>query len=565
MLLALVVAGSLSTAFTLDTVATRSGYTKTGRLDEVAAVCAAVNKAGGAKCEVKGTSPEGRPLHAITVGDPKTKPTILVIGGIHAGEIDGKDAELLVLSEILNKKVNVDDVAVVFVPVYNVDGAERFGKNHRPNQRGPEEMGWRVTSQNLNLNRDWTKADAVETRALLALIEEVDPVVVVDLHVTDGAQFQHDISVVVEPQNDDGSDTALIAPAKKLSASLQQALTKTGHQPLDFYPSFESEGDPMSGIAVGVTPARLTHGYVARRGRIGVLVETHSWRSYKERVASTADLLRGLFALAKTDAASWKKAAVDVDAARSALPGKTVTLSWDTDLEKKSTFAFQGYAYTRTPSEISGALWTRYDEKKKQVWNIPFWGSVKPTSSTTAPKSYVVLPGYAALVAERLKAHGIRFSIITTAYTTEVETWKATEVTFSPKPYEGRMTAKPKGSWTSTRTTLPVGSLLIHVAQPRGRLVLELFEPQAPESFVGWGFFNSVFEQKEYMEEYVAEGEARAMLAKDPALQQAFNDKLASDPAFAKDSEARLNFFYMKHPAWDERKDVLPVLRTNAL
>jgi hypothetical protein len=568
MLLALVVAAAVPTAaFTLDTVATRSGYTKTGRLDEVAAVCAAVNAHGGARCAVKGTSPEGRPITAITVGDPRKQPTLLVIGGIHAGEIDGKDAGFLVLSEILDHKLAVDGVAVVFVPVFNVDGHERFARNHRPNQRGPEEMGWRVNAQNLNLNRDWTKADAPETRALLGLIEEVDPVVVVDLHVTDGAQFQHDISVVVEPQNDDGSDGALVAPAKKLSASLQQALTAKGHQPLDFYPSFEHEGDPTSGIAVGVTPARLTHGYAARRGRIGVLVETHSWRSYRERVMSTADLLRGLLAVAKTDAASWKKAAVDVDNARAALPGKRVVVAWDTDRAKRSTFAFQGYAYSRTPSDVSGGLWTRYDEKQKQVWDIPLWGSVKPAVTTTAPLAYAVLPGWAPAVAERLRAHGITFTTTTTARDVDGETFKASAVTFSPRPYEGRMTARATGSWTKTppKTTLPPGSLLVPVGQPRGRLVVELFEPQAPESLCGWGFFNAVFEQKEYMEDYVIEAEARSMMAKDPALKKAFEERLASDPAFAKDSAARLDFFYTKHPAWDERKDVLPVLRLNAL
>ena len=550
-------------AFALDTVAVRSGYTKTGRLDELGAVCAALEQEkASARCDVRATSPEGRPLRAITVGDPKTQPTILVVAGIHAGEIDGKDAALLLVKEIVEKKVDVAGFAVVFVPVYNVDGHERFAKNNRPNQRGPAEMGWRVTAQNLNLNRDWTKADAPETRALLQLMQDVDPVVVVDLHVTDGAQFQHDISIIVEPSADDGSDTPMLAQATKLSTSLQTAMTQKGHLPLDFYPSFEVDGDPTSGIVGGVVPARFTHGYAARRGRLGVLVETHSWRTYKERVFAHADLLRALFALAKTEAKNWKQAAKDEDALRSSLAGKDVVVAWDVDMNQKQLFPFQGYAYTRTPSEISGALWTRYDEKKKQTWSVPVWTTAKPTATTKAPTSYAVLPGWAAVVSERLKAHGITFSTTTTPTSVTAEQWKATDVSFGAKPYEGRMTAKAKGSWTkTTTTTLPAGALVIPVNQPRGRLVVELFEPEAAESFVGWGFFNACFEQKEYMEDYVAEGEARAMLAKDPALAKAFADRLATDPAFAKDAAARLDFFYTKHPAWDARKDVLPVLR----
>ena len=565
-------AAALAPGFDLDTVGQRTQYAKTGRIEEVAVACEKLKLLGPARaaCDVVGTTPEGRPIHAFTIGQPQPgKPTVLVIGGIHAGEIDGKDASFLIIEELVNQRGAgdlagvLDVVTVVFVPVYNVDGHERFGKNHRPNQRGPEEMGWRVTSSNLNLNRDWAKADAPETRALLALIEKIDPVVTADLHVTDGAQFQHDIAVIVEPAANDGANASLVPVARSLSSSLQVHLQKSGHLPLPFYPSFEIHDDPSSGVTTGVTPARLTHGYLARRGRLGVLVETHSWRPAKERVLATADLLRGLLTLAKTEARSWKTAAIDVDAAGLLLPGKSVTLSFDVDLDKKTVIDFQGYAYTREPSSISGALWTRYDETKKQVWKMPLWSSVTAATTTTAPAFYAVLPGFAPAVAERLRAHGIAFSALTVAkIAKDAELFRADVVTFSPGPYEGRTTARPKGAWTkASSTSLPAGTLIVPVSQPRGRLVVELFEPAAPESFVGWGFFNAVFEQKEYMEGYVAEVEARAMLSKDPALRKLFNDKLASDPVFAKDPEARLDFFYRRHPAWDERKDLLPVLR----
>ena len=558
----------LASTLHLDTLATRSRYTQTGRLDEIATVCATINadhRPTVASCDVVGTSPEGRSIFALRMGRDPRKPTVLVLAGIHAGEIDGKDASLFVIAELLNGALKNDDVNLVFVPVYNVDGHERMGPNHRPNQRGPEAMGWRVTSANLNLNRDWAKADAPETRALLALIDEVDPVVTIDLHVTDGAQFQHDISVIVEPGENDGTNTALVAAGRALSTSLQTSLKATKHLPLDFYPSFEVDDDPDSGIAVGVTPARFTHGYAAKRGRLGVLVETHSWRTYRERVFAMVDLLKGFLTTAKTQSSSWTKAAQAADAAGIALPGKPVTLTFATDLTKKTTFDFLGYAWTRTPSEISGTSWTRYDETRKQVWAMPLWRSVKPALTTTAPAAYAVLPGYAAAVVERLKAHRIAFSILAADTAVAAEAFKATDVVFGARPSEGRMTATTQGSWSTTATTLPKGTVIVPVSQPRARLVLELFEPGARESFVGWGFFNACFEQKEYMEGYVAEVEARAMLAKDAVLQKIFADKLAGDAAFAKDSEARLDFFYQRHPAWDERKDVVPVVRLSTL
>jgi len=554
-------------ALHLDTEATRSNYTRTGRLDEVADLCTAVTATTRVTCNVVGTSPEGRAIFAFRFGAQASTPTVLIIGGIHAGEIDGKDASLRVMADLLNGTIKSDDVNLVFVPVYNVDGHERIGKNHRPNQRGPEETGWRVTSSNLNLNRDWAKADAPETRALLALIDEIDPEVTIDLHVTDGAQFQHDIAVIVEPAADDGTNTALVAAGRSLSTALQSSLKATKHLPLDFYPAFEVDDDPGSGIAVGVTSARFTHGYAAKRGRIGVLVETHSWRPYRERVFAMVDLLKGFLQTAKTQSSSWTKAAAAADATALTLPGKPLTLKFETDLTTKTTFDFRGYAYTRTPSTLSGALWTRYDETKKQTWKMPLWRTLKPAVTTTAPAAYAVLPGYAADVVERLQAHHIAYSIVTADQQVHADRFKADDVVFGTRPYEARMTAKTKGSWTkvTATTTLPKGTVIVPVAQKRARLVLELFEPGANESFVGWGFFNACFEQKEYMEAYVVEVEARAMLAQDPALEKIFNDKVAADAAFAKDSAARLDFFYERHPAWDDQKNVVPVLRLSTL
>ena len=573
-------------SFDVTTVAERSHFTTTGRLAEMAVLCERL-KGVGQGCDLMGTSPEGRPMHAWVLSSVpvaqrptsaafKARPTVLLIGGIHAGEIDGKDASVTVLKALLNATPGqdlagvLDAVTVVIVPVYNVDGHERFGANHRPNQRGPAEMGWRVTSSNLNLNRDWTKADAPETRLMLGLMQRYDPVVVVDLHVTDGAKFRHDIAVMVEPWHDDGTDTPLIAPAHALSTSLQTHLTNTGHRPLDFYPSFEVDDDPGSGFARGVVPGRLSHGYAARRGRIGVLVETHSWVPYQQRVEATVDALVGVLTLAKTEAPRWRAAAADSDRLRSALPGKTVDVAFASDPSTVGTIDFLGYAYTRTPSDVSGALWTVYDETKPLVWHVPLVQDVKATLSLTAPAAYAVLPGFAAAVRERLTAHGITSTTLTTPLDVDdAASFTATAVTIGARPNEGRQTATVQGAWsttttTTTTTTLPTGTLIVPVGQPRGRLVVELMEPGARESLVGWGFFNARFEQKEYLEPYVAEEVARTML-QDPAVKAAFDARVTSDEAFRKDPEARLEFFYRRHPSFDALYNVLPVLRLSTV
>ncbi len=553
--------------FDFVTTADRTDHVETGRLSEVQVVCDRLRTAKQG-CEVIGTSPEGRPIHAYRLSSKtksKSKPTVLtvlIIGSIHAGEVDGKDATFAVVKRLINGdlKTVLDHINVVFVPVYNVDGHERFGPNHRPNQRGPKEMGWRTTSQNLNLNRDWTKADAPETRAMLKLIERIDPVVIMDLHATDGAKFQHDIAVLTEPWHDDGTDTPLIAPAAALTNALVSDLRAAGHLPLTFYPSFEKDDDPTSGFAAGVVPARLTHGYAARRGRIGVLIETHSWRPYKERVQSTVTVVASLLRHAATHAAALHTAAKESDALRAALPGKGIALTFDAEPKATKTIDFLGYAYTREKSDVSGGMWTRYDENTKQVWKVPLIEGVKATHTVTAPSSYVVLPGFAEQTSAVLLAHGVRFSVTKVPTAMQAQRYVVSKASFRDKPYEGRHKVDVEGDWQQTSTvTVPKGALIVPVAQVRGRLVVELMEPRAYESFVGWGFMNARFEQKEYMEDYVAEEFARELL-KDPSVRAAF-EVAKKDTAFANDPAARLDFFYRRHPAYDSDFNVVPILR----
>ena len=216
-LLAVLAAAPLShaaTAQSLSTVSERSGFQRPGRYDEVIALCGAFQKAypQQVRCVDFGRTPEDRPMKALIVSgsgaftpqEAKRQglPVTLIQGGIHAGEIDGKDAGFLALREVLDgqlAKGALGKQVLVFVPVFNVDGHERFGKWNRPNQRGPVEMGWRTTAQNFNLNRDYVKADAPEMQAMLGLVNAWDPLTYVDLHVTDGAKFQHDVSIQVEP------------------------------------------------------------------------------------------------------------------------------------------------------------------------------------------------------------------------------------------------------------------------------------------------------------------------------------------------------------------------------
>ena len=576
-LLALLAAPLAHAAPDLVTVSERSGFRATGRYDEVVKLCGAFQQAypKQVKCFQFGTTPEGRPMLALAVNargvfTPEAArkanlPVTLIQGGIHAGEIDGKDAGFLALRDILDGKLAagvLDRQVLLFVPVFNVDGHERFAKWNRPNQRGPVEMGWRTTAQNTNLNRDYVKADAPEMQAMLALVNAWDPLTYVDLHVTDGALFQHDVSIQVEPVY--SGDPEFREIGRALRANVIADISKQGSMPQSYYMSFKETDDPASGFVDGVSDPRFSTGYFQLRNRMAMLVETHSWKDYPTRVRITHNAIVSVLQQVAAHGAAWTQAARAADARATHIAGQPVALTYRTT-DKTTMVDFQGYAYTRTMSDVSGMLMTHYDETKPQVWHVPLRDEVVADLQVQAPGAgYVVPAAWAQMVATKLVQHGIVFRKIDKAVdAAPVQTFRADQATFSPTSFESHQRLKVEGSWKPEPRNLGKGALFVPVAQPKARLVMALFEPQAPDSLLAWGEFNNAFERKEYMEEYVAEDVAREQMARDPALAAEFRRKVETDPAFAKNAHARLEFFARRHPSWDERFNLYPVLRTD--
>lgn len=577
MLLPTLTALILTQAPPLTSTSEQSGWTRTGRYAEAEALCRAFPKAfpGKARCDTLGVSPEGRPLVALVVSQDgtltadaargKKRPVVFFQGGIHAGEIDGKDAGYWLLRDALQGKALPDvlkGVTAVFVPVFNVDGHERFSPNHRPNQVGPEEMGFRTTARNLNLNRDYVKADAPEMVLLLQYLNAWDPLVYVDLHVTDGAKFEPDVSVGLEPQK--SGPPALQALGTKLLGELFTGLTAQGHLPLGFYPSFLQNDDPTSGFAYGVPPPRFSHGFWSIHHRFGVLVETHSWKTHAQRVKATRDVMEGLLRLVARDGAALQAAVKAEDQKAASGQVREVVLGWE-NTAKRETLQFKGYAYERAPSDISGQPWIRYDDTKPQTWSVPYAPDIQPALTATLPTGgYLVSAAHAAWVAPKLAAHHVAFQRLTRAVTAaKVESFHSTDFQFQARSNEGHQGLSAKGAWKPDTQDLPAGTLYVPVAQKNVQLVAHLFEPAGPDSLLAWGFFNAHFEQKEYIEDYVVEPFARELLAKDPGVKAAFQERL-KDPAFAKDPNARLRFFAERHPAWDERLGLYPVYRADS-
>jgi hypothetical protein len=571
-------------AHTLTTIAEDSGFRHTGRTDEVTRLCDAFAATWphAVRTLEFGRSAQGRPMLALiaSLANPAEVPVLMLQGGIHPGESDGKDAGFIALRELLGGSAApgvLERIAILFVPAFNLDGHERFGRWNRPNQNGPEETGWRATAQNLNLNRDYTKADAPEMRALLELIRAWDPLVCADLHVTDGADFQPDISLQAEPVNQGAA--ALYPAGRELRDALIAKLTHTGSMPLPFYPDLARTDDPTSGFLLSVYSPRFSTGYFPQRNRFTLLVETHSWKDYATRVRVTRNTIIGLAELLAEHGTRWRELTRQADAASERLGGEQMVLDYSSgwregtgdregEIGAQGTqlIDFPGYAYTREISPISGEPVTVYDPKRPQIWRVPFREQVAPTLMVRAPLGgYVVPCAWAADIGARLALHGITFQVVHTASAgTRVEAFRARDVQFAVAPFEGRMRVQLAGSWQYETQEIATGALFVPIAQPLARLVMHLLEPQAPDSYAAWGFFNACFEQKEYMEPYVAEQIARDVLAQNPQLQEQFNRLLENDPAFAASAPARLEFFLRRHSSWDSHLNLYPVFRVDA-
>jgi hypothetical protein len=575
----------------LLTLAEQSGFAQTGRVDEVERLCGTLSAAWpeAVRAFEFGQSGEGRPLRALIASrsgasTPKELrdrriPVLMLQAGIHPGESDGKDAGFIALRELLSGAAAagaLEKIAVLFVPAFNTDGHERVGRWNRPNQNGPEITGWRTTAENINLNRDYMKADTPEMRAMLALINTWDPLIFADLHVTDGADFEPDISIQVEPINQ--GDPQLRASGIQLRDQLIDKLALQGSVPLPFYPDLFETDNPQSGFILTVYSPRFSTGYIPQRNRFTVLVETHSWKPYARRVQVMRNTIVGLAELAAAQGHVWLAQTRAADSTACMLGGSMLTLDYKSGWREPAAAGktlpaepiadselidFRGYAYTRNRSDISGAPVTVYDPHTPQIWHVRYRSRVEPSIEVRVPRlGYFIPQAYAGKIGPRLTRHGITvLPVLDNMANKALGQFRAVGVSFSKQPFEGCMRAAIAGGWEPLEREIPRPALFVPIAQPLARLVVALLEPQAPDSFAAWGFFNAWFEQKEQLEPYVAEQIARELYATDLTLRAAFHRRLAEDAVFSADPAARLEFFCRHHASWDEQLNCYPIFR----
>ncbi len=537
-----------------------------------------------------GKSPEGRDINMVIASTEKNiiaaalkqsgKPLLLVQAGIHSGEIDGKDAGMMLLRDIAfgGKKSLLDKVNFLFIPILSVDAHERSSPYNRPNQRGPQNMGWRTNAQNLNLNRDYAKVDTKEIRAVIKVINQYDPLLYMDIHVTDGADYQYDITF-------GGIGQVGYSPAienwlaKTYKPYADKGLIANGHIPGELLNALNGQDFSQGNIIAGFSP-RFSDSYSDLRHLASILVENHSLKPYKQRVLGTYVLLETTLQLLATEGASLK-AVTDSD--KATRPAK-VPMAWKVpQMKNASSFEAMGTLQngdsTVTPPDTLNMLAIQSRMVKSAVTNadyvewlgkpatirIPDYKSTQPIDFITRPKGYWI-PAACDEVIERLKLHGITMTTLKEPKEVTVEMYRITHHVFEDdnhavQPFEGRMQVTGTTTSETKKQLFAKGAVYVSTDQPLGELAMLLLEPSSKDSYFSWGFFMSIFQRNEYMEMYVIEPTAKKMLDDSPALQKELKEKMAADEKFAKDQYAILMWLYSKSKFYDERYLLYPVGR----
>ncbi|WP_197023734.1 M14 family metallopeptidase [Microbulbifer sp. HZ11] len=512
-----------------------------------------------------GAANSGRKIQLITVTEGGSdaiangKPTLLAQAGIHSGEIDGKDASFMLLRDYIGGdkelKALISKVNLLIIPILNVDGHERAGPHTRMNQRGPHNAGWRTNRNNLNLNRDYAKLDTPELRAVMDVINQYKPELYLDIHVTDGEDYQYDITY--------GYNGSFASDSPKIARWLEQtfqqdvdtALAKAGHIPGPLVFGVNSN-EFSDGISHWTASPRYSNGLGDLRHTPTVLVENHSLKPYRQRVLGTYELIKASLA-SLAEHGNALRAAITEDQQQRP---QTQVLAWSAnktpDLSVYAEKPFKGMAYEKKQNPISGKENVVWLGKARDYRGLPVFRDDVKAVEVRVPEAFYI-PRHEKLVVERLKAHGIEMSnakggpLPLTQFTVEAHE-------FGKAPFEGHFRVDAK--FSRERIQRPVDDYLeVSTNQPLGKLATALLDPRGPDSFFQWGFFNQIFQRTEYAEPYALIPLAEKMLAQDADLRSAFEKRL-QDKTFAESPSARLSFFYQRSPYYDQEYLKYPVL-----
>ncbi|WP_207493373.1 M14 family metallopeptidase [Aridibaculum aurantiacum] len=504
-----------------------------------------------------GLTDAGYPLHLVVFSAAKTfdpaqweknKNVVLLINnGIHPGEPDGIDASMMLLRDLASGKIAApSNVVIGFIPVYNIGGALNRNSFSRVNQNGPVSYGFRGNAQNLDLNRDFTKNDSRNAKAFATIFHYMQPHILMDNHVSDGADYQHTMTLLTSQHNKLGGEAG-----KYLHDHFEPALYKgmdAKGWPMCPYVNFES-ANPEKGWLAFYDPPRYSSGYAALFGTIGFVPETHMLKPYKDRVLSTYALMQTLIEESSKQAANLvenKRKTLQDQLSKNDFP-----LSWTVDSTKNDIITFLGYEAGRKTSEVTGMQRLYYDRSKPFSKEVKYYNFFKPKVIATAPKVYIIPQGWHSVI-DILKLNNVKMQQLAKDTVMEVQAARIESYKSMPRPYEKHhKNYDTEISWSTQKIRFLKGDYIISTNQPAKRYLVEMLTPNGDDSFFAWNFFDAILQQKEGYSDYRWEDVAATYLAEHPELKEKLEQQKKADETFAGSASAQLNFIYKHSPYYE--------------
>ena len=487
-----------------------TNYEETSRYDDVTAFIAELQKRSKLLSVTGfGTSFEGRKLPLMVLSDPPVstvaqakasgKPIIFIFGNIHAGEVEGKEAVQAIARRLLlgDLKPLLTKLTILLAPIYNADGNEKFSLNNRTAQYGPiAGVGVRENSQNLDLNRDYIKLESPEAKALVALYTAWDPVLSVDLHTTNGSYHAYHLTYS-QPLNPNTDPRILDYQRDKMMPTVAAALLKNHKFRSYYYGNFKGfsnkpkEGEKAVWEAFTHQP-RIGQNYAGLRNRFTILSEAYSYLPFKRRVEVTESFVEEILKFSVVNGTAMKQMvkALDDDTVKkmkSNDPGEMGVAFQPKALPKQVEILVGDVEKIKNPR--NGKEMTALLEDKVTPMLMEDFGMFAVTRSVKVPKAYVF--AYDKAIVDKLLQHGIRVEELTGETSLDAETFTVETMTKAARPFQGHLEAKITGKFSSAKTVFPAGTIVVRTAQPLGRLVFYLLEPESEDGLTTWNFFDS--------------------------------------------------------------------------
>ncbi|MDC7995834.1 M14 family metallopeptidase [Altibacter sp. HG106] len=509
----------------------------------------------------------GHPLHLITFNPNRSfesefsgtdeKALLLINNGIHPGESDGIDASMMLMRNLAEGTIEApNNTIIAVIPVYNIGGALNRNSTSRTNQNGPEAYGFRGNARNYDLNRDFIKADTRNAHAFARLFHTVNPDVFIDTHVSNGADYQYVLTHLFTQHNKLGGDLGTFLHEKMMPA-LEDSLTLKSWDITPYVNVFNRT--PETGFSQFMDYPRYSTGYTTLFNCLGMMVETHMLKPYKQRVEGTYELLRSMIAI--TDANASEIKALRAKATEAYAVGNHYPTQWTIDSSNTSTLSFKGYEATTMISEVTGQNRLKYDRNRPFTKEVRYENYYKASDSVTIPEYYVVPKGWWEVI-RRLRDNDIAMIPFSKDTTLRATVYRIASYPTAQRPFEGHyMHYNTEVTAQTEVVTVHKGDFRISTQQNGVRYLMETLEPQAPDSFFNWNFFDTILQQKEGFSPYVWEDKATAFLLENPELKQEFENKKAADAEFAQNWYAQLDWIHKKSPNYEASHLRYPIVR----